>query len=371
MRLYRPTYKDRKGRKKTCNVWWCQAGVNGRDRRFSTGQSTKKKAMAEAERRLGEMRAGLEPANPKKIRWADLVALIKDDYAARKNRSTKRLEYALDHLEAFFGDYRAVNITPDAIRTYQRQRQEASARAGTVNREVSYLRRMLRLTHRYGKLARVPYVPMLEEPAARDVTLEGDGELTALIEALPEHHRGWVALAACTGWRKRAILTRTWAHIRTDASGQGWLHLDRRSSKNKEPYRFPVVGDVARILESQRAYVDRVERRTAQVVRWMFPYPDGRPIRFPDNAFKNAAKAAGRPELHVHDLRRFAASRMAELGVPETDAMELLGMETRSIFTRYDISNGARKVRAVERLAGALDAEPKRREVAGLRVRHG
>ncbi|UCC74276.1 MAG: hypothetical protein JSV86_06880 [Gemmatimonadota bacterium] len=102
----------------------------------------------------------------------------------------------------------------------------------------------------------------------------------------------------------------------------------------------------------------------------MFPYPDGRPIGFPHNAFRNGAKAAGRPDLHVHDLRRFAASRMAELGVPETDAMELLGMKTRSIFTRYDISNGARKVRAVERLAGALDAEPKRREVAGLRARH-
>ncbi len=46
-------------------------------------------------------------------------------------------------------------------------------------------------------------------------------------------------------------------------------------------------------------------------------------------------------------------------------------METRSIFTRYDISNGARKVKAVERLAGALDAEPKKRQVIGLQVRHG
>jgi integrase len=192
------------------------------------------------ERRLGEMRAGLEPANPKKITWADLVAMLKDDYAARNNRSTKRLDYALAHLGAFFGDYRAVNITPDAIRTYQRQRQDNEASAGTVNREVSYVRRMLRLAHRYGKLARVPYIPMLDEPGARDVTLESDGELTALIEALPEHHKRWVALAACTGWRKRAILTRTWADIRADAAGQSWLQLDRASSKNKEPYRFPL-----------------------------------------------------------------------------------------------------------------------------------
>lgn len=113
--------------------------------------------------------------------------------------------------------------------------------------------------------------------------------------------------------------------------------------------------------EAQRAYVDRVERGRARVVPWIFCYPYGRRIKHPENAFNIAAAAIGRPDLNIHDLRRFAASRMAEPGIPETDAMELLGMETRSIFTRYDISSGARKVRAVERLAGALDAEPQRK----------
>lgn len=45
--------------------------------------------------------------------------------------------------------------------------------------------------------------------------------------------------------------------------------------------------------------------------------------------------------------------------------MELLGMETRSIFDRYNITNARRKVAAVEKLAGALDAKPTRR-VVGL-----
>lgn len=94
--------------------------------------------------------------------------------------------------------------------------------------------------------------------------------------------------------------------------------------------------------------------RPARVVPWIFCYPYGRSIKHPEYAFRIAAAAIGRPDLHIHDLRRFAALRMAELGIPETDAMELLGMETRSIFSHCDISSGARKVRAVERLADVL-----------------
>lgn len=43
---------------------------------------------------------------------------------------------------------------------------------------------------------------MLDEPKARDLTLDSTAELAALIESLPEHHKRWVALAAFTGWRR-------------------------------------------------------------------------------------------------------------------------------------------------------------------------
>ncbi len=127
---------------------------------------------------------------------------------------------------------------------------------------------------------------------------------------------------------------------------------------------------MARILEAQRDYVDRVQRKTGQLIPWIFCYPDGRPIRFPDEAFKNAAGAINRPDLHVHDLRRFAASRMVESGVHTHEAMALLGMETPSIFERYDIIDRKRKKGAVKKTKGVLDTEPQRK-VVGLRARHG
>jgi integrase len=95
---------------------------------------------------------------------------------------------------------------------------------------------------------------------------------------------------------------------------------------------------VKRIIDEQRAYVDKLERETQNVIRWIFPYPDGRHIRNPEFWFRRAAKAAGCPDLHIHDLRRFAVSRMVERGIPDADAMELAGMETRSILDTYNIT---------------------------------
>jgi integrase len=343
------------------DVWHLEVGIRGKFHRKSTRKSKKREAERWAASYVAQLEASHDPASADRLMFSDLKEILQDDYRARGNRSIKRLEYGLAHLGRFFRDLRAVDITPDQIRRYQRSRQDEEAANGTINREVSFLRRALRLAHQYGKLPRMPHVPMLPEAKPRDVTLANAGELAALLEALPEHHRGWVALAASTGWRKNALLSRKWTDIRTDTERQRWLCLDRRSSKNAEPYRFPLVGDVARILDAQRVYVDRVERRRARVVPWIFCYPDGRRIKHPENAFNIAAEAIDRPELTIHDLRRFAASRMAELGIPETDAMELLGMETRSIFSRYDISSGARKVQAVERMAGVLDAKPKQK----------
>ena len=171
----------------------------------------------------------------------------------------------------------------------------------------------------------------------------------------------WVALAAYTGWRRNAVLSRTWADIVTDKDGTRWLKLDRKSSKNKKPYKFPIVGDVKRIIDEQRAYVDSLERETQKVIRWLFPFPDGRRIKSPEFWFGRAAKAAGCPDLHIHDMKRFAVSRMVEMGIPEADIMELAGMETRSILYRYNITKERRKVAAVERLTGALDAKPSKK----------
>lgn len=143
--------------------------------------------------------------------------------------------------------------------------------------------------------------------------------------------------------------------------------------ERKRPLRG--VGLICHITKSPKVCFCSLVAESVEVLKHdkvIITTPDisaGMRVKYPEGAFNIAAAAIGRPDFHIHDLRRCAALRMAELGIPETDAMELLGMETRSIFTRNDISSGARKVRVVERLAGALDAEP-RRKVAGELHKH-
>lgn len=363
MKLYRPWYIDRKGKRRQSSIYWCRAWRDGCKIRFSTGHTDERKAEAIAEARLEEMRDG-RGVSRARVNYLTLMEGLEEHYRINGLRSGRRIAIARGHLDPFFKNHRAAQLTPAAFRKYQAERLKEGAANASVNRELEYLRAAMNLAKEVEQLLTVPKVSMLDKAAPRDMTLNNDGELAALLEALPEHHRGWVALAAYTGWRKSAVLTRLWSHIGIDSEGVRWLYLDRQSSKNKEPYRFPVVGDVARILDGQRRFVDGVERTTDRIVPHIFCFPDGRPIKYPRDAFRAAAKAIGYPDLRIHDLRRFAASRMAEMGIHERDAMELLGMETRSIFDRYNITNSRRKIAAVEKLAGALDAEPTRKVVA-------
>src|SRR5439155_7418799 len=48
-----------------------------------------------------------------------------------------------------------------------------------------------------------------------------------------------------------------------------------------------------------------------------------------------ACKAARVADLHVHDLRRFAARNLIRSGVSEQVAMTLLGHSTSAMFRRY------------------------------------
>lgn len=356
--FYRPRFKDRHGEVKESTVIWWRYGHNGRKIRESTGAQTEAGAKKYARRRIVELSRGSLPApDLNRVRFDKLVKLIEDDHRRRGLRSTARLDHALKHLRRFFDGVKAADISKGSAAAYADERKDQGAENSTVNRELSYLRRMLRLADQNGMLGRVPHIALLAEAEPRDVNLS-EGEYAALIAALPEAHRGWVATCAITGWRKRAVLTRTWNDIRADTTGQKWLYLTRDRSKNKRSYRFPVVGDLADVLDAQRRFADEVITRTGRVTPEIFTFEYGKAIRFPDDAFKAAAAAIGRPELVIHDLRRFAVSRLVERSVSESDIMQLCGLRTRSIFDRYNVGSQERRIAAVERAAGLLAVKP-------------
>ena len=88
-------------------------------------------------------------------------------------------------------------------------------------------------------------------------------------------------------------------------------------------------------------------------------------------AWGRATKAAGKTDLHFHDLCRFAARRLDRAGVGQKTAMAVMGRKTDSIYRRYNVVDHRDRDLAVDRLveyqqelakASQVAAEQKQRE---------
>ena len=145
-------------------------------------------------------------------------------------------------------------------------------------------------------------------------------------------------VAFVTGWRKGELLSLEWRHVDLE---EGWLRLEPGETKNDEGRQFPLGPILRDALEAQCAHKRTIERRTGVVVRALFFYHEGKkagePVKDFRGSWERACKAAGCPQLLVHDFRRTAVRNLVRAGVPEPIAMKLTGHRTRSVFQRYAI----------------------------------
>jgi integrase len=229
-------------------------------------------------------------------------------------------------------------------------RQAAGAANATINRELSALRRMLRLAERAGRLDRIPYIPMLREDNVRTGFFERE-QFEAVRRRLPDYLQPPITVAHITGWRVTSeLLTRRWAHV--DFVG-GWLRLEPGETKNGEGRQFPLIPELRAVLERQRSATELLQRGSRQIIPWVF-HRDGEPIKDFRAAWKTACRAAGVPGRIPHDFRRTAVRNLERAGVPRSVAMKLVGHKTEAIYRRYaivaesDLRAGGDKLAAVQ-----------------------
>lgn len=371
-RVFRPQYTY-KGEKRRSGIYWLDYSIRGERIRESTadivegGATTKKEAQALLHDRLAERGLGISRRDLEKITYEDLRELILADYEKNGRKSTDSLRHALAHLDRKFGGWRVVNIAEGAIDRYAAERRREGAANGTINRELSALRRMLNLGHRTRMVGRVPHVQMLEEDNVRTGFVE-DGEFQALHDKLPPRLRPLAAVAFVTGWRRSELLSRKWRHVDLD---NGWLRLEPGETKNGRGRQFPLIQRLREILEAQHARKREIENETGRIVTHVFFYHTGKragkPIKSFRRAWRAARKAAGMPDLHVHDFRRTAIRNMVRAGIPEKVAMEYSGHRTRSVFDRYNIVDETMLREQAEKLTAHLErVEPENRKVVPL-----
>jgi integrase len=327
--------------------WWIRYSVDGHQYRESvakaTGENTAAAARKLYKQRLGELTSGtFVGPDERRVRLADLRALLESDYRLHARKSGDRADRAWKHLKRHFPhDPRAIQLTTDRLHRYVEARTAEEAQPATIRNELSVLRRAFRVAVERQRLRApaMPTFPSIRVDNARDVFYTDD-EVAAVRKELPEPLKHLWTVAAWTGWRRNELFRLQWSQVDFDA---GVIRLNVGTTKNREGREVPfdVVPDLVAALEAQRAYTLKVQRRLGGIVSHVF-HRNGKPIKRMDVARQSACKRAkvlgpdGRPKV-LHDLRRTAARNLTRAGVPRHVAMRILGLKTESMFRRYSI----------------------------------
>lgn len=278
----------------------------------------------------------------------DLVNLLRADYLRKGHRSWDRQEHAIKHLRESFAKLPAAAISFSKVSTYIEHRQRDGAASGTIHAEVACLRRMLKLAVSARMLRTLPVFPEVPKSQARQGYLT-EGEIAAVVAALPQPIADLVQTLAITGWRRNEIQFLQWDHV---DFRDGMIHLTVERSKTKEARVFPFSASPSLASLLQRRYDARREGTT-----YVFEKAPGPPVRDFRGAWRAACEKAGVPGRIPHDLRRSRARAMTRAGVPQATAMRLLGHKSPTVFLSYDVvavDDLRRAVAAVERSSGPL-----------------
>ena len=328
------------------SVWWIRYSYRGRDYRESSRSESEAQARRLLRKRLGEIGRGkLLGPNEERVTFDDLAKALLLDYQVNGRRSIRSAELSIRHLGQSLGLHRAVDITSERIKAHIFRRQLAGAANASINRELSCLKRMFSLAVKSGRLANVPYIPMLEENNARQRFLD-HGSFLALRDALPEYLKDAIAFLYLSGWRLGEMRTLEWRDVDLDGNV---IRLRSENSKNKTPRTLPLSGEL-------REIIDRARQNRRLDCRFVFHRED-RPIGDFRHSWDKARRATGLDGVITHDMRRTAVRNMVRAGIPERVAMVLSGHKTRSIFDRYNIVNEADLVEAAHRLQTHLETQ--------------
>lgn len=243
----------------------------------------------------------------------------------------ERIGYAIDALDAFWGDLPVSAVKGETCRRYAKTRDRAD---GTVRRELGTLQAALKYCAKEGYLTIAPAVTLPPKPPAKERWLTRDeaARLLRAARSLPKgrHLADFVLCGLYTGSRKASILG---LHIDTPSVTGG--HVDtvqgvlyrrpagkRETAKRQTPARLP-----ARYL----AHLRRQARNGRRFV------VEDRGQRLGDirKAWSHACEIAGLDDVTPHTLRHTAITWTLQRGARIWDVAGYFGASVETIERTY------------------------------------
>jgi integrase len=361
------------------NIWWIKYYANGRPVRESAGTEKARKARSLLKEREGRVATG-QPILPRadRVRFEEAAKDLVNYYETTGKRNLEEVGWRLKGLSRFCAGRRLSAIGPADTTAYATQRQTEGASAGTVNRELALLKRLMRLAYENGKLVRLPVIRMLKEAAPRSGFFE-QGQFTAVRRHLPRDLQVAVTIAHTYGWRIRSeVMSLKLTQVDLD---MGTLRLEPGETKNNDGRLVYLTPELQTMLRSQIDRIKALMRAQGALIPYLFPHVTGRCKGKPRRDFVKAWKSAclsamlegkddqaraklldalkHNPRLGLlgmlrHDMRRTAVRNLVNAGVSERVAMQITGHRTRSVFDRYHIVSPADLREATQKLTGTI-----------------
>ena len=285
---------------------------------------TKAAAQAWARNVESEIDRNLVPSAGSLVGRGYLVSSVLDDYIKLRVKSrpigdTANEHYMLLRLRERLGDVDASRLLPDDLVGYAQARADDGAGPYTVNMEISKLGTVMRMVAASRHMT-LPDAVQQARPLLTHLSLIGGGgkrerrpaddELAQILSHLEEHrgkvYADAVRFAVGTAMRRGEITRLRWDDL--DESRHLVLVRDRKDPREKKGNDMWVpllartdFGDMWQLVQAQPVQGDDPR---------IFPIGDSALSKY----FTWACRELSIPDLHLHDMRHHAISRLFEMG---------------------------------------------------------
>jgi integrase len=277
-------------------------------------------------------------------------------------RTIERDVRTLKVLDPFIGSLPLKQVHQGTLEPYIQWRRKRGQVAGTINREMAVVKRILNLASRYWRdeshqpwISAAPMLPRLREVHQRQPYPLSVAEQLLLFSELSGHLKTMALFKVNTGLRQAEVASLRWEWEVEIPELHTSIFVIPREYTKLELDRYVVLNRVARsIIESCRGKHPEV----------VFTYR-GSPVEKLYNSGWKAARRraaaryqheigrscpAGFRAIRVHDLKHTFGHRLRGAGVSFEDRKVLLGHKTQDVTTHYSAAEIGLLIAATERV---------------------